>query len=207
MTLDEARDYITATTPDDYPKDRYVHSAHVDLYNQAGDEEKRKLVAAMEALVVSGVEWEQKMAAAFFNTVGVPPEVLDRLLAKAEADGLDGEHPITELLGQMWFALSPAQAAAAWRLFLADPVGRVKLAGAALAHDDAGEAWAALVCAVEASDDPAVLAGAYRGAYSAGREGEFFAAMKAKPERVVRETAALLSMAGAPKLLAACGLS
>jgi hypothetical protein len=59
---------------------------------------------------------------------------------------------------------------------------------------------------VATSDDAAALAAAFKAAYAAEREDDFFAAMKPRPPELVRATAALLSPASAPKLLAACNL-
>lgn len=202
LSIQQARDYIASTTPDNYPKDRFIHSAHVDLYNDGSDADKQRVVEAMETLLTGGVDWEQKMAAAFFKTVGTPSDVLDRLLAHYARHG--GE-PIAELLGHSWFALSPAQASAARALFVKDPAQQIALGGAALAHDD-GTAWAALASTIASSDDAATLAAAFTAAYSADREDDFYAAMKSRPAPLVRATAALMSVASAPKLLAACGI-
>jgi hypothetical protein len=202
LSVKEARDYMASTTPDNDPKDRFIHSAYVDRYNEGSDDDKRRLVDAMEALLTGGVDWEQKMAAAFFKTVGAAADVLDRLLAHYAQHG---GAPIADLLGHSWYALNAAQAAAARSLFVHDPTGQIALAAAALVDDD-GSAWDALARTIATSDDAAVLAAAFEGAYSASREDDFFAAMKSRPAPLVRATAALMSATSSSKLLDACGV-
>ncbi len=202
LSVQEARDYIASTTPDNYPKDRFIHSAHVDLYNEGSDADKRRVVEAMETLLTGGVDWEQKMAAAFFKTVGAPSDVVDRLLA---CYAQHGSAPIADVIGHSWYALNPAQAAAARALFVGDPAHNIALAGAALAHDD-GSGWNALAHTIATSDDAAVLAAAFEAAYGASRDDDFYAAMKSRPASLVRATAALMSATSAPKLLDACGI-
>jgi hypothetical protein len=206
MTVDEARMWLASLASGERRYDGIAHAAYVDQYAEGSEPTRARLLEAMTLLLVDGDESDQLFATGFFGAVGAPPEVLEQLVATYLARGLDGRHPVATVLGRSTFHLPAEAAADLRRQFVADPIRHFGLAHAVLVHDRGGPAWDGFVRALRHIDQPDDLVGAFRAAFAAERENDFYSLMRTKPEALVRAVAQRLIPASRGALLAAAGL-
>ena len=207
FSLDDARAFVARVTPKGRQDDFFAHARYVDRYEVADAAERATFRAAMTALLEGGDEGESALAANFFGTVGVSPELLCRLAREYVKRRWDSSHPAATVIGDGWPLLAQGDADVLKGVFLADPARHLRVAHAVVPHDRTGAAWDALAVLVERTDDPAALLLAFKAAFAAKREADFHALMCRKPQDTVRAVADQLAPGAAGRLRAACGLS
>ena len=203
MTVDEARLLLPAPAPGQAD---VGHTVLADLYEHSSEAGRADLREAMIVLLEEGSFADQRLAEGFFAAVGADAEVLQRLAESYVARDWDGRHAAVTVLSRETFHLPADVSVALRRRFVADPVRHFGLAQAVLAHDRQGPSWEAFAQAVAQLDELDDLLLAFRIAFVAEREGEFFALMRGRPDLQVRALAQRMMAGSREKLLAACGL-
>jgi hypothetical protein len=204
MTLDEARRLLPASNTGE--ADILGHSVLAEQFEHSSESGRAQLREAMMVLLEEGSARDQRLAEGFFAAVGADADVLQRLAASYVARGWDGRHAVVTVLSRETFHLPADVSVALRRQFVADPVRHFGLAQAVLAHDRHGPSWEAFARAVAQFEELDDLLAAFRCAFVAERESEFFALMRGRPETQVRALAQRMIAGSREKLLAACGL-
>jgi hypothetical protein len=206
MTVDEARAWLSGLVAGARGDDQIAHAPYVDRYQSAAEPERARLREAMALLLEEGNDEDQLFAARFLDAIGAQPDVLRRLAQTYLTRGLDGRHPVAGALGRATYNLPADVVAELRRQFVADPIRHFGLAYAVLRTDARGQAWDSFVRALSAHDQVEDLISAFRAAFSAERENDFYSLMRDRPEPVLRAVAEQLSPSSRAALLGAAGL-
>ena len=174
-------------------------------YDEDPPEEQRRTRAAVAVLLEHGTEREQRDAADFFarRTMSADEAALaTRLYADR---GWDSTHPLATALARAR-DLREEDRARLLQLFLCAPERHLEVAGPLLRHAARGAAWDALAALAQRTDDAKLLRRALTTASELGRQDEFLALLRGRPEPVIRALAAELHEPWMQPLLRKAGL-
>jgi hypothetical protein len=205
MTLAEAWAFLNSKAIHRPDTDFFPAAAYIDAFEASPDDATNKqLQEAMWIVLRDGADNEQAIAATFFAKTEMPASLADQAAQLYVSKGLGADSPLAVLLaGQTRLSTSARNA-------LRDEFHRQPMRHTAFAYSSLVDArnsadWTALEDIAKQTDDPAVLAAAFNGAYARERGHELGSVLSQRPKELLKAAAA--QTFAEDEFLAAAGVS